>query len=292
MVDVSTFRSAAAEQRYLEIYDRAMRECPPPDAVHDVETHHGSTRVYRFGDDAAPPLVLLPGALATSASWASMIPVLARHRSVYTVDTLGEGGRSVQRRPMADLADRAVCLDAALGGLGLDHVHVVGASSGGWQAFNLAVHAPGRIASLTLLDPTSVTVGFSRAVVWRGVVAGVLRTESALRWFMRSTAGEDIADRIEYQVAIAALRHIRLRVPFQRPPGEAQIRSVTVPVAAMFGGRSPVHDTAAAVARMRALLPHSEVEVLPDAGHDFLLRPGDLEVVVDRLQRFTGAGNS
>lgn len=286
MAYVSTFRSPAHEQQYLEVYDRAMRECPPPDAVHDVETRHGSTRVYRFGAEEATPLVLLPGALATAPSWASMIPPLAEQHAVYAVDILGEGGRSTQREPMTSVADRAVCLDDALGALGLDRVHVVGASGGGWQGFNLAIHAPGRVASLTLLDATMVTVGMARAVLWRGALAGALG-HRGWRWVLRWMSGSDptVIDRPELQLPYAALRYLRLRVPFQRLSSEAEIRSITVPVVAIFGGRSRVHDSAAAAARMRELVPHSEVEILPDAGHDLFLRPVEREIILDRLLR-------
>jgi pimeloyl-ACP methyl ester carboxylesterase len=74
-------------------------------------------------------------------------------------------------------------------------------------------------------------------------------------------------------------------VPFQQPPSDSEISAVTVPVTAFFGGRSVVHDAALAARRLRTLLPHSEVEVLPDAGHDLLLRPEDRDVVVERLLR-------
>jgi pimeloyl-ACP methyl ester carboxylesterase len=58
-----------------------------------------------------------------------------------------------------------------------------------------------------------------------------------------------------------------------------------VPVTALFGGRSVVHDAALAAGRLRTLLPHSDVEILPDAGHDLFLRPEDRDVVVERLLR-------
>lgn len=286
MTDVSTFRSAAGERRYLELYDRAMRACPPPDAVHDIETRHGTTRVYRFGDPAAPPLVLLPGLMAASPACAPLIPALAAHRAVHTVDVLGEAGRSVHRRPFADLADRARGLDEVLAALGLDRVHIAGASSGGWHAFQLAVHAPDRLASVTLLDPTTLTTGFARAVLWRGAVAGLLGTERAWRWFVRWSAGPDLIDGPEVALLLAGIRHYRPRVPFQRPPGDNEISSVTVPVTALFGGRSVVHDAALAARRLRTLLPHSDVEVLRDAGHDVLVRPADRDVVIDRLLRY------
>lgn len=154
-----------------------MSLCPEPAEVLDVGTAHGTTRVYRFGEGDAPPLVLLPGLGATSACYADLLPALAATGPVYTVDTLGEPGRSVQRARLTTHADRARCLDDVLGELGLGEVHLVGGSTGGWHCVNQAVHAPERVASISLLDPTSVTAPFGRAVVALGLLCAVVRTE-------------------------------------------------------------------------------------------------------------------
>lgn len=287
MTGVSTFRSAEGEQRYLELYDRAMGEGPPPDAVHDVETRHGTTRIYRFGDPTAPPLVLLPGLMSAAPVWAPLVAELAERRAVYTVDVIGEAGRSVHRRPFADLAERARDLDEVLAGLDLDGVHVAGGSTGGFHAFQLAIHAPGRLAAVTLIDPTTVTAGFSRAALWHGAVAGLLPTERVCAWFLRWAAGGDPYDRPAIAVILAGLLNYRLRVPFQRPPSDNEISSVTTPVTALFFGRSLVHDAALAARRMRTLVPHSEVQVIPEARHEEFLRPADRALVIDRLLRET-----
>lgn len=74
----------------------------------------------------------------------------------------------------------------------------------------------------------------------------------------------------------------------QRPqvcPSDDDIRSVRVPVLAMFGGRSVVHDPVVAADRLRDLLPHTDVETLPDAGHHIFLRPGDRDRVLEFVHR-------
>ena len=43
--------------------------------------------------------------------------------------------------------------------------HLVEAFAGGWSAFNQAVRAPARLASITLLDPAQVVARFSPAFV-------------------------------------------------------------------------------------------------------------------------------
>ncbi len=274
MKTIGHFKNPQAAQRYFEAYDQAMALCPPPDETLDVATRHGSTRVYRFGQGDAPPLVLLSGLMATSAGYWQLIPRLSGQRTVYTVDTLGEAGRSVQTAPLVDLPDRARCLDDVLASLALTGVHLVGVSTGGWHAVNQAIHAPTRIASITLLEPTTVTANFSGAVIRRGLLAAV-PGEWGIRRFLRYAMGQDLLDRPDAGLVHTALRTYRPRAPFQKCPSEKEIRSIEVPVRAKFGARSVVHDAPAAAERLQALLPESEVDVEPNAGHDLLAASED-----------------
>jgi pimeloyl-ACP methyl ester carboxylesterase len=288
MKDIGTFRDPAAEARYFAAYDHAMSRCPVPDEVLDVGTAHGTTRVYRFGGGDAPPLVLLPGLAATSACYADLLPVFAGTGPVYTVDTLGEPGRSVHRKPFTGHADRARCLDDVLGELGLGQVHLVGGSTGGWHCVNQAIHAPERLASISLLDPTTVTVPFRRAVIASALLCAVVRTERALRWFVGRAVGRDALDRPEVRLVLAGVREYLPRVPFPACPPEDRLRALRLPVLALFAERSEVHDAAPAARRLSALVPHADVELRPGLSHAFPLPPAELAHFAARVLAFTG----
>ncbi|KZB86050.1 alpha/beta fold hydrolase [Amycolatopsis regifaucium] len=284
MTKIGGFRNPAVEKRYYAAYDRAIAECPEPDAVLDVETPHGTTRVYRYGGDG-PPIALLPGLMATSACYAALIPSLAERHRIYAIDTLGEAGRSVQVRPFKDIRDRAIALDDVFASLGLTSVHLVGGSTGGWHAVNQAIHAPGRLASLGLLDATTVSAPFTRKVFWYGAVAAILDNDRLWRGFLKWSAGADVLDQPAAQLVLAGIRSYRARVPFQTCPAEEALRSVKLPVFALFGARSVVHDSIVAAGRLKDLVPHADVEVLPDAGHYLYLRPEDRALIVERILR-------
>ncbi|UMP04642.1 alpha/beta fold hydrolase [Amycolatopsis sp. EV170708-02-1] len=287
MRKIGGFRNPAAEKRYFAAYDRAMAECPKPDAVFDVETHHGTTRVYRYGDGGTP-IALLPGLMATSACFAALIPALAERHAVYAIDTLGEAGRSVHKVPFEDLRDRANALDAVFENLGLTEVRLVGGSTGGWHAVNQAIHAPGRLASIGLLDATTVSAPFSRRAFWYGLPVAVLDNDRLWRRFVAWTAGEDVLDQPAARLILAGIRCYRVRVPFQVRPSEDALRSIEVPTLALFGGRSVVHDPVAAATRLESLLPHADVGILPDAGHYLHLRPQDRDLIIERVLGWAG----
>ncbi len=279
---VGAFRSAAQEAGFVEAYRQVLT---PPVETHDVPTSFGTTRVYRYGPSDGPPIVLLHGFNSTSAPWGPFLEAFAEANPVYAVDSLGEAGGSVQTAPFRDAVDRARALDEVLAGLGLDGVHLVGASEGGWLGTTLVVHAPDRVATLSLLEPTTVTSRYSFGVMWRGLLAGLLRSDRLLRRMLVFSMGRDLLDRPDVRVVLTGVKAYRPRLPMLVPPSESALRAVRIPVLAVFGARNVVHDATAAAARLRDLVPHAEVELWPDAGHD-LGQFDDTRPTTDRVLRF------
>ena len=268
---VGHFGSAADKLRFVSAYDGAMARLPAPQQVRDIRTGYGIVRVYRFAgahDDKAP-LLLLPGRAAPTPVWADNLPGFLALRSVYTIDLLGEPGLSVQDRPLETDADQAAWLSEVIAQLPEPAVHVVGLSIGGWTAMNLAVHRPGKVASVTLIEPVFVFVNMSVEAILRSIPA-------SLPWLPRSwrdgfnswTAGgapvehEPVGDMIE-----AGMATYRLKLPVPGLPDPARIEALPMPVLVILAGRSPMHDAAAAAAEARRRLPRGTVKVYPGASH-------------------------
>ncbi|UQS27337.1 alpha/beta hydrolase [Amycolatopsis thermalba] len=278
---IGGFRSPGSRARYDAVYDEGLRALPEPAARHDVPTAFGTVRVYRFGADG-DPLVLLPGRCGTSVMFRTSIPRLARRHRVHTVDLLGEPGRSEQTAPIRDAGDQARWLDETLAGLGLGEAHLLGVSFGGWLAANLAIRRPARVASATLVDPVATFAPLPPALVLRAIPVGLPYVSSWARpRFLAWVTGADPADAVEGRLVSAGFQHFRIALPRPVPfPGE-QLRGIGAPVLALIGGRSVVHDPRRAVARARELLRHGEAELWPDATHAM---PAD--EVTERTLRF------
>ncbi|MFI6920680.1 alpha/beta fold hydrolase [Nonomuraea spiralis] len=264
------FRDAPAFARFRNTYDQAMADLPEPDQSWDVETDFGTVRVYRFGTGDGVPLLLLPGRTASTPMWESNLAGLITQRPVYTVDLLGEPGLSVQTRAFASSADQASWLAELLDGLGLDRVHLVGVSIGGWSAFHLALRVPEKIASVSLLDPASL---FGR-ITWKVVVVSLgsvvpFFPESWRRWLLSwISAGADASDDEPVANLISAgMRDFTAFLPPPTYPTDEQVAGVGVPVLALIAGRSIIHNPRKAAERARRLLPRGVVELWPDASH-------------------------
>lgn len=116
-----------------------------------------------FGDPSAPPVLLIMGAMASMLWWPDAFcrKLAARGRYVIRYDNR-DTGLSTKYAPgnppysMDDMAgDAAAVLDA----YGFASAHIVGMSLGGMIAQILALSAPGRVSSLTLISSTPIGLG-------------------------------------------------------------------------------------------------------------------------------------
>jgi pimeloyl-ACP methyl ester carboxylesterase len=268
---VGHFRSDAAHAHFLDVYGSGMSALPPLAALFDLPTSFGTVRVYRFdGPVAGTPVVLLPGRNASTPMWRINLPTLVERRTVFCVDLLGEAGLSVQTRPMTGPGDQAEWLDEALAGLELERAHVMGVSIGGWTATNLAVHHPGRVASLVLLDPVQT---FARIPLRTLLISGAMFSpgipEAWRRRILRWIGGGAPIDDSQPEAALIAASSMDfvLRQPMPKQFTDTQLRSIGVPVLALIAGRSVMLNSEHAAARARRLLPDGQIEVWDDASH-------------------------
>ena len=165
--------SDAAREKFMVAYERAFALWPQPCGEFDVETATATTRVHAHRPHpGGPPVVLLTGAGFNASGWYPHVAALAKDGPVYGVDMPGDANPSIPRALMTPPASCAAWLDELLAQLSDRPAHLVGVSYGGWVAMNQAIRAPGRVASITLLDPpgspssTPASGGGSTSAAW------------------------------------------------------------------------------------------------------------------------------
>jgi pimeloyl-ACP methyl ester carboxylesterase len=263
---IGEWRSEAARQRFIEMDDKLWRErWPDPPAALDVDTYAGTTRVYRW-HGAGEPIVFLHGMGGTGLTWSPYVERLIG-RDLYAIDTIGDVGRSQQRVVIEDTAGLSRWLAETLTGADIDRGHLVGTSYGGFLVLSLAVRAPERVASLTLIDSGGLApFRLGRFMLWGlpmlcgSLAPGPIRRRLARRHPM-------LEDPRIMRMALDAQRNHRFRLPGAAPFTDDELRSVTAPTVVVVAGKSAPFAPAVQAARAR-LIPNAEVDVVRGAHHE------------------------
>src|SRR3954451_4275305 len=122
-------------------------------------TVHGHEVTYKVaGVETGEPIVLVHGLAGSTRWWTNTIPALAPHYRVYLVDLPGFG--RMRRFPGGFVLKQASAwLVTWMRALGLEQVHLVGHSMGGYICLKVAAQHPESTGCLVLVDPAGVPSG-------------------------------------------------------------------------------------------------------------------------------------
>jgi len=275
--------SDAAREKFMAAYDRVFALWPQPREEFDVETATATTRVHAYRPHpGGDPVVLLTGAGGNAAVWFPHVAALAGDGPVYGIDMPGDANPSVPRAPMTPPASCAAWLDELLGKLSDRPAHLVGFSYGGWVAMNQAIRAPGRVASIALLDPAGLTRPDARFYRWLTISGLATLTPMPLR--RRLARWLDLPHMLEPELMTlmwAAIRGYRAEPKFPGVLTDDELRAIDVPVLLVTGARSAMLTPAEARAR-GSLMPHAEVAVVPGSHGGF----NRIDELNDRIAAF------
>lgn len=146
-----------------------------------------------------PALVLIGGLGMTMQGWALQVRALSRHFQLVRMDNRG-CGRSVCRDDSFSIQDMADDVILLLDHLGLEQVHLLGISMGGFIALDVALRKSHRVKSMILAHTAASVPELSRQRLrlWasmrnQGVADDILAREQLLWLFPESVMGDDRA---------------------------------------------------------------------------------------------------
>jgi pimeloyl-ACP methyl ester carboxylesterase len=278
--------SDAAREKFLAAYERAFALWPRPCHEFDIETATATTRVhaYRTLPDGAP-VVLLTGAGGNAAVWYPHVAALAADGPVYGIDMPGDANPSVARALMAPPENCAAWLDELLGKLSDRPAHLVGFSYGGWVAMNQAIRAPGRVASITLLDPAGLTRLDARFWWWLSISGLASMTPMPARRRLARWMDSPAMLLPELMTLMwAGIRGYHAEPKFPGVLTDDELRLISVPALLITGARSALLSPAEARARA-SVIPHAEVAIVPGSHGGF----SRIDELNDRIAAFIKA---
>lgn len=284
----------ARVRRRMQTRREVVSSMGPGVVEHRADVAGVPTAWLAAGDPAAPPVVLVHGALSSGLSWARVLPALAADHHVLAPDLPGYGdsGRAAgpYDRPWyaqwlgAFVADHAGC-----------RADVVANSLGGAIATELAIGEPDVVRRLVLVDPVAVAPAGRPApsYVWavlRAVVAPRLAGAGVARDLWRGVAGPGtvLTPELEasgrYALDGLALpggtRSFWRQGAVVRPFGRERLGALGVPTLVVWGAHDRITPPAGAE-HLRDVVPGARVVTIPGGGHaPFLDDPPAVVAVV------------
>lgn len=245
---------------------------------------------------AGLPLLLVHGTTADHQRWASILPRLEPHFTVYAMDRRGRGssGDAPDYEFMREAEDVAAVIEAIR-----EPLFVLGHSFGGRCSLEASLLTD-QISRLILYEPPIPTlppetppevVDQMQALVARGEL------EVALALFFREVVGmsEHELDAFrqlpmwERRIPLASTIPRELAVDRIHPFNPQKFAELTTLVLLMVGGDSPPHFQVA-IEVLDSVLPRSQTSVLPGQRH--VAMDTNPELFVEEVRRFLLDANS
>jgi pimeloyl-ACP methyl ester carboxylesterase len=137
--------------------------------------------LYYQSHGTGRPLILLHGGLMSGEMFEPILPMLAEHHQVITVDLQGHGRTADIDRPL-DVRLMAEDIAALIEHLGLDRPDVAGYSLGGGVALHLAIKHPAVVGRLV-----SASAHIRRGAIYPEMLAQQEQVNAAAAEFLKDT---------------------------------------------------------------------------------------------------------
>lgn len=246
---VSGFVTEDGRKEYMAAYREAMGRLPEPAESLKIRTDFGEVQVYKFQNGDTPdktPLLLLPGKGSATPMWEANLNDFLEHRTVYTLDLIGEPGLSTETSRIRTAADQAAWLQQVLDQLPESEIHLLGLSFGGWSAANAALRHPGNIQSLILVDPVYVFGPIPFKMIVASIPATVPIVPKPIREKMLSyiSGGAEVDDSDPTAKLIeTGMRTFKSKLPMPKTIKPEQLAELKMPVLGILAGKSTMHDS-------------------------------------------------
>jgi len=230
-----------------------------------IPTEIAQTHVLRFGEISKPPLIMIHGSVSNSATWLGNASDFIDHFCIYCVDIPGEPGLSEPTRMSLRSEVPNKWLTSLLNNLDIENGSFVTMSMGSWYGLNFAIHNPEKVRALSMLTAAGV-VPTKTSFIFKAVFYSLLGKKgqkliSKAVWYKTEVPSE----LLEFQSA--ASKYFNPVMEAMPVFSDEQIQKITARVQFFGGDHDALIDSVKTGARLKSLLPNSEVHILKDTGH-------------------------
>ncbi|HPJ89089.1 MAG TPA: alpha/beta hydrolase [Thermotogota bacterium] len=157
MATTAIFKSEEGKQKILGVYDLVMSSWAVEYKDRFIDTAFGRTHLIECGDESKEAVLLFHGSSSNSLMWLADMTQLSKDFHVFSVDILGEAGKSEEVRLDLHNAEFSEWVKDLLKRMNIDKSALIGNSYGGWVALKFATVYPEMVSKIVLIAPSGIT---------------------------------------------------------------------------------------------------------------------------------------
>jgi pimeloyl-ACP methyl ester carboxylesterase len=273
MKEKPLYKSEAGRQAILNVYDSILQRWPVAYQTKTMPTRAGETFVIECGGaqnsganyDEAPPIILIHGSATNSAMWIGDCAIYSPAYHIYALDIPGEPGKSSQVRGDLTSTTYSDWLEDIFKELNIKKATLLGLSLGGWMALKFATTFPERVEKLVLLCPAGI--GNQRASFMLKVLPLLLFGDWGIDRIMHLVNGNQPIPQEAIDYTRLINKNFNPRMSAIPLFSDEDIRRLTMPVLLLVGGKDQLLNSRQSADRLKKLIPHAQVHLIPDMGH-------------------------
>ena len=154
--DLSLYKSEEGYKKMMSWYNRVQEEISVDHESVFSDTRFGKTHIILAGRENLKSILLIPGVAGCAPLWRHQINAFSEHFRVFAIDIVGQPGKSAANPPSVFNDDFTDWLEDIIHSLNLDRPHIVGVSTGGTTAMDMAIRKPDLIDKTVMCGPTGL----------------------------------------------------------------------------------------------------------------------------------------
>ncbi len=293
--DLSLYKSEEGYSKMMSWYNRVQEEISVDHESVFADTRFGKTHMIMAGKENQKSVLLIPGVAGCAPLWRHQINAFSDHFRVLAIDIVGQPGKSAANPPSVFNDDFTDWLEDIIHALNLDKPHIVGVSTGGTTAMDMAIRKPDLIDKTVMCGPT----GLARARLpfrqWlltaRKKNTDALSDDLTASSFSKPRSGETFGsfDRQLARGMALGTKHYRVdkslgvynekssRVDFIKAlkvigkfffsVDKKRLKSFRNKGLLIFGEFEVLYNPWKISKRLQKLIPSLQIEIIKDAGH-------------------------
>lgn len=313
--DFSLYKSEEGYKKMMSWYNRVQDEISVDHESIFADTRFGKTHIILAGKNNQKSILLIPGVAGCAPLWRHQINAFSDHFRVLAIDIVGQPGKSAANPPSVFNDDFTDWLEDIIHSLNLDKPHIIGVSTGGTTAMDMAIRKPDLIDKTVMCGPT----GLARARLpfrqWlltaRKKNTDALSDDLTASSFSKPRSGETFGsfDRQLARGMALGTKHYRVdkslgvysekssRVDFIKAlkvigkfffsVDKKRLKSFRNKGLLIFGEFEVLYNPWKISKRLEKLIPSLQIEIIKDAGHAAIYDQPEAvnKVVIDFLKK-------